>query len=625
MEVPRQFRERDFRFLIIKPRGKAPIEEWRKHENRLCFDDGRLLRHMEHGGNIGILGGYGNLVVVDCDKEELSNALRQNLPATLYEKSAKGEHYFYKCPGIDYFQSLDIREVNGNVTHFGEIRADKEHQTVIAPSMHETGVQYRIMNEDAEIAEISFDMIISAVTPFLNPQVNWNEEQRRVSEEKRVAYISLDKLLNFDNYKQIANGEFQGPHPTHGSTTGINFCFNIEKQLWHCFRHNCGGTGLHLLAMMEGRLQCGQMMDTLVFLDMVRVAKEKYNVNIIQPRGLFKPFEDYGIPEPVTWLWDRYIPSRGICVIAAYTGVGKSLISEEFISAICNNRQLFWNYDLHGDNRPVVLIDMENDHSTLYERLNMMGGIPNKKLYVFNFDESFDMEDAGCIQELTELIKEIDPCLVIMDTLRRTYSGDENDSKVINKVFRTALGPISKHRCVMVLAHYRKRSNNPKATDILADDLSNIRGTGDITGIASSVILLTKNYDNSISIRSDKVRCAPKPDELITVNVIADKEKKTLKVLYSGTSENVVPGQDNAPKKVMQVVVHNFGTEPFLRKNLAVLVEQQHICKTSRLSQILKELVKLQHLTMLNKGKYQVNNSQVNISDYIEAPDDDDD
>ena len=364
-------------------------------------------------------------------------------------------------------------------------------------------------------------------------------------------------------------------------------------------------------------------MDAILLLEMIRIAKDKYGINLIPSRGLFRPFEDYGIPEPVTFLWDKYIPSRGICVIAGYTGVGKSLVSEEFISAICNGRSLFHNFPLNTDNRPVILIDMENDHATLYERLNKMGGLPPRKLYTYNFDENFDMEDPSCIQELMDLVNEIDPCLVIFDTLRRTYSGDENDSKVINNVFKTALGPISKHRCVMVLAHYRKKSNNPKAEQV--DDLSNIRGTGDITGIASSVIALFQNYDKSITIRSDKVRCAPKPDDTITVKIVTDEENKTLKVLYAGTSENLLPERDNVEKKVMEIIIHNFPREVFTKKNLAILVENQKICKPRRLTSALKELVRMQHLFDISHGKYQVNEVQVKIDDFTEVAEDDDD
>ena len=51
--------------------------------------------------------------------------------------------------------------------------------------------------------------------------------------------------------------ELAGAHPQHGSSTGTNFHVNVEKQLWHCWRHGtAGGDALTLIAVCEGWLRC---------------------------------------------------------------------------------------------------------------------------------------------------------------------------------------------------------------------------------------------------------------------------------------------------------------------------------------------------------------------------------
>lgn len=236
---------------------------------------------------------------------------------------------------------------------------------------------------------------------------------------------------------------------------------------------------------------------------------------------LFKFFEEYGIPEPISWLIPRYIPYKGVTIFTGKPGCGKSFISEEIISAILNNRKVFNKLDvLNG--RPIILIDMESDHSVLYRRLTGLGGIPPEKLLVFSFEGNFDMGNPSMTQLLVQYIEKIDPCLVIFDTLRRTYAGDENDSRVMNEIYKTVLQPISKKRCCLIIAHTRKGVKNGSADD----ELSEIRGTGDITGLASSVIMVKKNEDKTFLFKPLKLRPAEMADPMVLRINVGNKETK---------------------------------------------------------------------------------------------------
>src|SRR3990167_2739017 len=53
------------------------------------------------------------------------------------------------------------------------------------------------------------------------------------------------------------NGDqYYGSHPIHGSGGNMNFWINPHKQIWRCFRCDSGGGPLHLLAVLEGIIQC---------------------------------------------------------------------------------------------------------------------------------------------------------------------------------------------------------------------------------------------------------------------------------------------------------------------------------------------------------------------------------
>lgn len=46
-------------------------------------------------------------------------------------------------------------------------------------------------------------------------------------------------------------------HPFHSSSSGSNFYVFPDAKFWYCYRHECGGTLLHLLGMEYGMYGCG--------------------------------------------------------------------------------------------------------------------------------------------------------------------------------------------------------------------------------------------------------------------------------------------------------------------------------------------------------------------------------
>lgn len=94
-DIPKQMQRDDFRFVRVEQKSKKPIDTWSKGQNHLKHDNQKLKNHIDGGGNVGVISGYGNLIVIDCDRPELLDELTEKLPKTLTEKSGKGFHKFY--------------------------------------------------------------------------------------------------------------------------------------------------------------------------------------------------------------------------------------------------------------------------------------------------------------------------------------------------------------------------------------------------------------------------------------------------------------------------------------------------------------------------------------------------
>jgi len=54
---------------------------WQK--NNFRWNDTEFMNHVTNGGNYGIIGGFGNLILIDADSLEV-NEICKNLPETFY-------------------------------------------------------------------------------------------------------------------------------------------------------------------------------------------------------------------------------------------------------------------------------------------------------------------------------------------------------------------------------------------------------------------------------------------------------------------------------------------------------------------------------------------------------------
>lgn len=219
------------------------------------YNDSELQDHLESGGNYGVVCGFGDLLVIDCDIEEVERLVEEFLPGTFKVRTGSGgAHFYYKCKAAKPIR-LTSGEEQGDV---GDVQYTGK-QVVGPGSLHPSGSNYE-GETDAEIAEVE----VSEIRRALKRYVDTSETERVRKEEERlkddrdekiVEDLSITDVVPLNGLKENG-GEYQGPHPIHGSSTGQNFCVNPSKNVWHCFRHDVGGGPLSYIAMNEGIISC---------------------------------------------------------------------------------------------------------------------------------------------------------------------------------------------------------------------------------------------------------------------------------------------------------------------------------------------------------------------------------
>ena len=152
--IPNQLKH--LKFCRVKYKSKAPFElDW---VNKL-YSYEQISEFKNE--NYGVLCGHNNLAVIDCDREELSDAIESALPETFTIKTGSGGKHFYY-----FIQDLNKKIIlHAGNQHLGEIQF-KGQQVVGAGSTHPNGKQYEIIN-NVGIKEIPYSKIKEILGHFI--------------------------------------------------------------------------------------------------------------------------------------------------------------------------------------------------------------------------------------------------------------------------------------------------------------------------------------------------------------------------------------------------------------------------------------------------------------------------
>jgi KaiC/GvpD/RAD55 family RecA-like ATPase len=174
-------------------------------------------------------------------------------------------------------------------------------------------------------------------------------------------------------------------------------------------------------------------------------------------------------PPPVPWLAPPVLPRGALTAVYAPGGDGKSLLMLALAAAIAHGGELA---GIECEKGTAIYLDAENGEHEIHRRVHTLGVPPSGVM----------VADAGRLDlrrdmaELEELVQEMTPDLLVIDSLRAVSGGmDENDTaatvKVLDPLRRlahesgTAIGLV--HHANKAGREYRGASSIRDAVDVL--------------------------------------------------------------------------------------------------------------------------------------------------------------
>ena len=292
--IPPQLQSESFRFIrLFSPSngkraksGKEPMDKGWNIDKNYTYTDEMLRRHVNRGGNYGVIPRGGGVCILDIDdydrfqeldKEgiiEFNKLFKDTFSVISGHISENHYHIYFKCPAHNFEnKKIVLTDVDKDGRHLGEIYMTGFNGFVVGPnSTHQSGKIYRVVNPNVEIKAVQksdLDKFINHFAPISN---DVKQVQKYIADGEDITQSSITTKLNLRieelafplNPEQIDNGEYQGTHPIHGSSTGHNFNINIYKNVWHCWRCNSGGDPALWLAVEYGIIQCHEARSDLL-------------------------------------------------------------------------------------------------------------------------------------------------------------------------------------------------------------------------------------------------------------------------------------------------------------------------------------------------------------------------
>jgi hypothetical protein len=192
MTIPKQLQNESFRFVKLKPKSKIPFEpNWQN--NGYTWKE--IKDWVNKGNNYGVIGGRGDLRILDTDNLDFAKEMKEKLPKTFTVKTGNGGLHFYFI--TDYNQNHVLKDNKGELRSFN-------YQVVGVNSRHPNGNLYQV-EVDEPIASIDSNTLKTQLEPFIRTvsgKTTFDATQPKDTSRSGKEFIEVLKMIKDGKSKE---------------------------------------------------------------------------------------------------------------------------------------------------------------------------------------------------------------------------------------------------------------------------------------------------------------------------------------------------------------------------------------------------------------------------------------
>lgn len=435
-----------WRVFPLEPGGKRPFAALAPHGVLDATTDvDTIKRWWEQAptANVGIATG-GGLVVLDIDGPDGETALREleridgRVTDTLEARTGKGRHLYLACDGVD------IRNSAGRVGKHLDVRGEGGY-VVAPPSLHESGARYAFRDASKSAARLP---------------VKWAE---------RIAAPPPP-----------APGDAPPEMPDRIPQGGRNDAFT--RLAGYLQRKGLDPAAIEAALMVENAKRCHPQMTAAEVSRIVSsvgryTPADPYVAQTVPASPLASRLTRLDLaellsvePDPPAWVWNGYLEEGTVGMIHSDGGLGKSLLTMGLAAAITSGGAYFMGRPTCAGN--VLILDGENPAREIHRRLTAFGFTSAEERLGYIRVEEPVLGYPGSTEELLgPLIEAHKARLIIFDSLRALWAGDENETTEVRPMF-TALRRVAEELgCAFLVVHHDNKGGGYSGSTDLHNSL----------------------------------------------------------------------------------------------------------------------------------------------------------
>jgi hypothetical protein len=282
--------------------------------------------------------------------------------------------------------------------------------------------------------------------------------------------------------------------------------------------------------------------------------------------------QDFGEQE---WVAKSLIPRGGVTVLSGNPGDFKTWLTIHTAICVARGSRVF---DVFETMKGGVLVIDEEDHIRLLQkRLRLLGAVGEDDIHYISQGQ-IKLDTVESLNSVISVVKEKNIRLVILDSLVRIHSQDENDAKSMAKVFGYIQQIVAAGASVLLTHHHRKQVGFAPS-----NAGQSMRGSSDILASVDCHISVKKKPDetNRLVIHQSKLRQdeALKPFEVTILKENVDRDGKPVPsgFEYSGEFDEKKLKTEEAIEAVLAVLAN----EHRCRTDIIEILSEEDFGKTT--------------------------------------------
>ena len=228
------------------------------------------------------------------------------------------------------------------------------------------------------------------------------------------------------------------------------------------------------------------------------MAVEEGQAIVLSPVTLADLYKE-PMPE-VQWLAKDLIPLGAVTAITGDSNAYKTFLSCSLAGSVVSGEPFLGHFPTTKGK--VLVIDEENHRLfILRKRFEAMGVAETNDLKILS-QQGVKLDIEKYCTALKEVLDKERPALLVLDSLVRFHSKEENSSTEMSKVMNAIRGLVADDRAVVVIHHHKKEQGFKRK-----NSSQNVRGSSDIfASLDCHLAIDRKDYDTSIKVSQNKLR-----------------------------------------------------------------------------------------------------------------------